>query len=119
MNTDNTLNFLLKIQKTQNNISLYSAITMGIVLIIYFFTFALLMDKGYKLILMIQVFTSIIFFVSFFYLNRIAFFVTRLIFQKRKPHGEIVRYLSAEDMSKQPEALLKIIDTQIKNNMPT
>ncbi len=117
MNTNNTLEFLTKIQKTQNNICLYSAVTMGMVLIIYFFTFAMLVDKGYKLILTIQVITSIIFFISFFYLNRIAFFVTRLLFQKKTPHGEIIRYLNADDMSKQPEELLNILGSKIKNNM--
>ncbi len=87
------------------------------VLIIYFFTFAMLVDKGYKLILTIQVITSIIFFISFFYLNRIAFFVTRLLFQKQIPNGEIIRYLDADDMSKKPEELLNILDSKIKNNM--
>lgn len=90
---------------------------MGTVLIIYFFTFALFIDKGYKLILMFQVITSLIFFIAFFYLNKIAFFFTRLLFQKKIPHGEIIQYLSTDDMSKKPEELINILGSKIKSNM--
>ncbi len=117
MKSDNTLNILKKIQKTQNNIVMYSAITMGMILIIYFFTFAMLVDKGYKSILMFEIVTSIIFFASFFFLNKIAFHATRLLYRRRQPHSSIIRMLSAADIARKPEELLPKIDPEASNNM--
>ncbi len=117
MDSDNTLNILQEIQKTQNNIVMYSAITMGMILIIYFFTFALLADKGYKLILLFEIVTSIIFFISFFFLNKIAFHVTRFLYRNRQPHSDIMQLLSASDISRKPEDLLPKICNPTENNM--
>lgn len=117
MISDNKLIILQKIQKTQNNIVIYSAITMGMILIIYFFTFALLVDKGYKQILLFEIVTSILIFVSFFFLNKIAFHATRFLYRKRQPYGNIVQLLSASDISKKPEDLLREIDNRTGNNM--
>jgi len=117
MESDNTLKILQKIQKTQNNIVIYSAIAMGVILIVYFFTFAMLADMGYKSILMFEIVSSIVFFISFFFLNKIAFHVTRFLYRNRQPHRDILRVLNASDVTRKPEELLTKIETGAGNNM--
>ena len=96
---------------------MYSAISMGMILIVYFFTFAMLVDKGYKSILLFEIVTSIIFFASFFFLNKIAFHITRLLYRNRQPHSNIMRMLRPSDITRKPEELLPKIDPEASNNL--
>ncbi len=101
------LQALQRIQKTQNTIAISAAIIMGILLIVYFFTFAMLIDKGYYTILWIQAVTSILFITAFFFLNRLAFRVTRLIYGRRQPFASLLARLSPQDASLPPQKLVQ------------
>ena len=107
MSPDHKLLALQRIQKTQNNISIYSAILMGSLMATYFFTFALLIDKGYQLALTIEIVTSLLFIWAFFFLNRLAFHATRLWYLNRRPYREIMSCLTPDDIGMQADQLLK------------
>ena len=109
MQEETILHALLRIQKTQNTIAITTAIVMGVLLIVYFFTFAMLIDKGYYTILLVELVTSILFLVAFFSLNRLAFYVTRLIYRRHQAYGALLDRLSPQDASLPPQRVLERI----------
>ncbi len=100
------LQALQRIQKTQNIIATTVAITMGTLMVSYFFTFAMLIDKGHRGALLVELITTLLFIVAFFFLNRLAFAITRLYYGRRQPHARLLARLSAADASTPPEQLL-------------
>jgi len=119
MDADHRLAALQRIKKTQNNISTYSAIFMGSLMVIYFFTFAMLIDRGHGLALMAEIITTIVFIYAFFFLNKLAFHATRLWYLGRRPYQEILSCLTSADMSLQGEELLKRLQQSGQNRLQT
>lgn len=88
---------------------------MGILLILYFFTFAMLIDMGYSFLLKFEVITSIIFVITFFFLNKLSFQLTKLIYKGHASHRELLSRLIPSDVYKAPEGLQQDI---AKRHMP-
>jgi hypothetical protein len=106
---NNQLDIIKTIQNTQRRISMILGVTMGMLLILYFFTFAMLIDKGYSFLIEFEFVTAIIFVVMFFFLNKISFQITRLLFMRRSSHRQILSQLIASDMNKTPEDLQTVL----------
>ena len=102
---NNQLDIIKTIQNTQRRISMIIGVTMGILLILYFFTFAMLIDKGYSFLIELELVTAIIFVITFFFLNKISFQITRLLYMSRSSHRQLLSQLLPGDMSKTPEDL--------------
>jgi len=119
MDPDHRLAALQRIKNTQNNISTYAAIFMGSLMVIYFFTFAMLIDRGHSLALIIEIFTTVLFTCAFFFLNKLAFHATRLWYLGRRPYQEILSCLTPADMGLQGEELLKRLQQSGQNRLQT
>ncbi|HHH36280.1 MAG TPA: hypothetical protein ENK48_05560 [Gammaproteobacteria bacterium] len=100
------LQALRRIQKTQNTIATTMAIAMGTLMVTYFFTFAMLIDRGRHGMLLVELITTLLFIVAFFFLNRLAFVLTRLRYARRQPHARLMKMLSPSDAAVPPEELL-------------
>lgn len=98
-----------KIQNTQNNIKIFTAVPMGVVLLLYFFSYAPLIDKGYTKLLLVEIITSIAFVVAFIYLNSWSFHVVKYLYKNRSPYREILQQLTPEKIAKSAEQLCKDI----------
>ena len=98
-----------KIQNTQNNIKIFTTVPMGILLLLYFFSFAQLIDHGFTSLLMIEIVTSILFVLAFIFLNSWTFQVVKVIYKNRSPYQEIMQQLTADNISKPAEQLSKEI----------
>jgi len=109
MSGDSLQQNIEKIQNTQNNIKIFTAVPMGILLLLYFFSFASLIDHGYTALLMIEIVTSIIFVFAFIFLNSWTFQVVKVIYKNRSPYREIMQQLTAANISKPAEQLSKEI----------
>ncbi len=107
MGDEELLQALEHIQKTQNRIAMILGITMGMLLILYFFTYAMLMDRGYHGVLLFEAVTSVLFIIAFFFLTRISLLLTRLILGRRQPFDKLLRHMQPGDHNVPPAELLQ------------
>lgn len=109
MSDDSVQAIIEKLQNTQNNIKIFTAVPMGVMLILYFFSYAQLVDHGLMAMLVVEIVTTILFVLAFIYLNSWSFLVLKLLYKKRSPYGEIIRQLTAEKIVKSADQLSKEI----------
>lgn len=109
MTTEEITQAIEKIQNTQNNIKVFTAIPMGLLLIVYFFSYATLIDHGYSGFLVFEIITSILFVLAFIFLNSLSFHVVKWIYRKHSPHKEIIQQLTPETIVKPAESLCNAI----------
>lgn len=93
-----------KIQKIQRRISIISGVVMGILLSVYFFTFATLIDHGMFGLLLIEIVTSIGFIFAYIFMNRISFRLTRLFLGRR--YARTFDQIQPDDINKSPAEII-------------
>lgn len=94
------------IQNTQRRIAITIGIIMGVTLSTYFFTFAMLIDRGITGMLVFEAVSSVLFIVAYIFLNRISFAVTRLRYQRSRPHDELIQQMKPGDINIPAEQLI-------------
>lgn len=109
MSEDSLQAIIEKIQNTQNNIKIFTAVPMGILLIVYFFSYAQLVDHGLMNLLIVEIITSVLFVLAFIYLNSWSFHVLKVIYKKRSPFREVMQQLTPEKIAKSADQLCKEI----------
>ena len=102
-----TITAIQAIHKTQRRIATISGITMGLLMSVYFFTFATLLDRGMFAALLFEIITSIGFIIAFIFMNPLSFRLTRLIHGRR--YAQVLDQLAPGDISKTPEQLCDAI----------
>lgn len=107
MSGDSLQQNIEKIQNTQNNIKIFTGVPMGILLLLYFFSYATLIDHGYTKLLIVEIITSVLFVLAFIFLNSWSFTVVKFIYKNRSPYREIVQQLTVEKIAKPAEQLCK------------
>ena len=100
------------LQQSYSNIKIYTAVPMGVVLILYFFTFATLIDKGMQGILAFEIITSILFVFFFIFMNRAAFFLLKIRYKNKPPFSQALLLMEFSDLAMKPEALSSAIDSR-------
>lgn len=85
---------------------------MGILLLLYFFSYAQLIDHGYTALLWVEIATSILFVLAFIFLNSWSFYVVKIIYKNRSPYGKIMRQLTPAKITQPAEQLCKEIQVQ-------
>lgn len=88
-------------------------VTIGIIFLIYFFTFAMLIDKAPLIYIMIQVITSILFVFALFKIKEISFYLAKLKLAKKSPYSDIFSRLTVADLEKSESDLMRIMKQQI------
>lgn len=96
-----------RIQNTLNNIKIFTAVPMGVLMLLYFFSYASLIDGGYTAMLVVEIVTSIIFVLAFIFLNSWSFVVVRWIYKNRPSYRDLIPQLTAENIVKPAEQLSK------------
>lgn len=111
-NTGNDMHETLKaietIQKTQRRIAVTSGVIMGVLMSVYFFSFAMLIDRGMFGALLVEIITSIAFVIAYIFMNTLSFRLTRLLLSRR--HGQLLNRLTARDIYKSPEQVLESLN---------
>ncbi len=109
MQQNDSIEMIKKIQMTQKNVKIYTGVTIGMLLIFYFFSFASLLDKAPAIFFLFELVTSIIFVVILIRLNPFSFKVTRWHYRNKPAQTELLNKLSPSDVDKRPETLAKEI----------
>jgi hypothetical protein len=100
-----------KLQNRQNNIKIFTAVPMGVLLLLYFFSFASLIDHGLTGFLLFEIVTSVLFVLAFIFLNSLSFYLLRF-FARHSPQREIMQQLTPEKIVQPAEQLTKTIEVQ-------
>lgn len=103
MTDTTTLDTIETLQSKHQNIKITLGASMGMVLIIYFFTFAMLVDKFPPAFFIFEAITSVMIFISFFKLNAIAFAILKPLAGRQR--RALLSTLNANDMEKKPEEI--------------
>lgn len=105
-----TLRAIESIQKTQRRIAVTTGVIMGVLMSVYFFSFATLIDHGMFGALLIEIITSIAFVFAFIFMNRLSFGLTRFLLARQ--HGRLLNRLSPRDIYKTPDQVLEILNNE-------
>ncbi len=89
MTEQDELTPLQRIKKSQENTVVALGVGIGFVLMVYFFSFAAMVDAG-SAVAWFQAITTALMAVMLVFLKRIAFFLTRLRLARRSPYREIL-----------------------------
>jgi len=88
---------LQRIKKAQENTVVALGVTIGFVLLLYFFSFAAMVDAG-SAVAWFQAITTALMAVMLVFLKHIAFFLTRLRLARRPRYREILQGLTLAEL---------------------
>lgn len=97
-----------KIETIQNKQTRYKLIFgtfLGMILLVYFFTFAMFVDKFPPAFFMVELITTPIIFALFFFLNHISFALIRGGFEKQDDYRDLIKVMSRSDLDVKPEKI--------------
>lgn len=98
-----------RLQQSYSNIKIFTAVPMGVILILYFFTFGMLIDKGMDGVLTFEIVTTILFVLYFIFINQAAFAILKLLNRKKSQHNDVLSLMRVSDLALRPDALSDII----------
>jgi len=105
--TDITEENIVKIQNSQKNIKITLGSVMGIILILFFFSFAMLVDKFPPIFFTIETIITIIIIPCYFMLNRISFFLLKMLKGRKAEFKNIIAGMTHDDVDKKVEVVLE------------
>lgn len=105
--TDTQLENIKTLQASQTSIKIWMGSIMGLILIIFFFTFATFVDKFPPIFFIIESIIALIFVPCFFMLNRVSFFILKLKKNKQEKFKTILAAIDKDDVDKKSEEVLK------------
>ncbi|HFE38854.1 MAG TPA: hypothetical protein ENK06_10625 [Gammaproteobacteria bacterium] len=110
--TDNQLDNIKTLQESQKNIKIWIGTIIGVIFLIFFFTFAMLVDKFPPIFFIIESIITLILFPCLFILNRISFAILKLKKGRKPAYKSLIKNLSRDDVDKKPEEVLEKISRQ-------
>jgi len=110
MTTEDIIDAIEQIQKSQTNFKIYTAVPMGVIMILYFFSFASLIDNGMMAALYVEIVTTILFILALIYLNKVSFVLVKIWYKSRKFHSDIIKKMTPASINKTASQLSQEID---------
>lgn len=101
-----------RLQASQSNIKVTIGITIGTILLLYFFSFAQLVDAGQTAGWLFETATTVLCVLGLIYLNRISFFILKLRYKRRAEFTKIFPVLTASNIDEKAEELAQRITQQ-------
>ena len=108
--TDNQLENIKTLQESQKNTKIWIGAIMGVILILFFFTFAMFVDKFPPIFFIVETIITLIILPSFFMLNRISFAILKIRKGNKEQFKNILAKIHRDDVDKKPEDLLEKIN---------
>ncbi|HXH71897.1 MAG TPA: hypothetical protein VNI58_03675 [Mariprofundaceae bacterium] len=89
------------IRKTQENFAVGIGFVIALTLSVYFFTYAMLTDKGLHSLLWFQAISTLVMVYMLIRLKRISFFCARLLLGRRAKYREALAGMTIADLAEQ------------------
>lgn len=97
-----------RLKAAYERIMTVTGVAMGILMVLYFFTFAQFIDRGYTGVVWFQAISSVAMVIALFMLKRLSFFLLRLFYGRRAYYGSLLAVMtSPADLDKDEETLRK------------
>ena len=115
--TDNSefnqnIELIERLQQSYSNIKIFTAVPMGVLMILYFFSYAMLIDRGMTGVLMFEIVTSVLFVLYFIYINQAAFVILKFIHRNKPQVREMLSLMNASDLMLKADALNSVIESR-------
>jgi hypothetical protein len=99
MSEQETLNAVQRIKKTHENLVVFVGVLIGMILLVYFFTFAMLVDKGLTALIWFEIITTILMALMLVFLKKVGFFLTRLLLGRNPDCRAVLAVLKTADLA--------------------
>ena len=110
MSEQETLNAIRRIKKTHENLVVFIGVLIGMTLLIYFFTFAMFVDKASTVLVWFETITTILMAFMLVFLKRVGFFLTKLRLGRRPDCRAVFSAIVAADLALDEKALVEKIN---------
>lgn len=104
-----TVETIEALQNTHNNIKVFTAIPMGVLMILYFFSYATLIDHGMYGVLGFEIVTTVVFVMSLIYINRLSFFLLKIRYRNKPPYQDILPYIDSTLLARKAQDVLPVV----------
>ena len=111
-NSTQDIELIERLQQSYSNVKIYTAVPMGVLMILYFFSYAMLIDRGMNGALIFEIVTSILFVLYFIYINQAAFVILRFIHRKKSQLSDMLSLMNASDLAMNAETLSNVIESR-------
>jgi len=74
--------------------------SIGMILLVFFFTYAQFIDRGMNVFIIIEVVASILLVIALFKIKKISFYLANLKLGKQSPYNDIFAKLTVADLDK-------------------
>ena len=99
MSEQETLDAIRRIKKTHENLVVFIGVLIGMTLLIYFFTFAMFVDKASTVLVWFETITTILMALMLVFLKKVGFFLTRLLLGRRPDCRAVFTSIVAADLA--------------------
>ena len=100
------------LQNSLSNIKVFTVVPMGIMLILYFFSFATAIDRGMYGLLAFEIVTTILFIFAIIYINKVSFVLLNMRFKNKAPFNSVLPYVDYSDLSGKPDDILNLVENR-------
>lgn len=109
MSADSPATIVRAIKSAHDRIMTILGVTFGVLLLVYFFTFAQLVDRGYMGLVWFEAVTSVLLVIGLFRLKHLSFRVVKLVCGGRRGFRPLLDAIEVADLDKDEESILKRI----------
>ncbi len=110
MSEQETLNAIRRIKKTHENLVVTIGVLIGMTLLIYFFTFAMFVDKASMVLVWFETITAILMALMLVFLKKVGFFLTKLLLGRRPDCRVVFTAIVAADLALDDQAIVEKIN---------
>jgi hypothetical protein len=110
MSEQETLNAIRRIKKTHENLVVTVGVLIGMTLLVYFFTFAMFVDKASTALIWFEMITTILMALVLVFLKKAGFFLTKVLLGRRSDCRTVLGMLVAADLALDEQALVEKIE---------
>jgi len=100
------------LQNSLSNIKVFTAVPMGVMLILYFFSFATAIDRGMYGLLTFEIVTTILFIFAIIYINKVSFVLLKMRYKNKAPFNSVLPYVDYSDLSGKPEDIFNTVESR-------
>jgi hypothetical protein len=107
VSTQPDISIIRKIKKAHENITIVTGVTIGMILLAYFFTFAQLVDTGYNGLVLFETVSSVVLVIALIFLRQLSFFLVKLLYGHQSVYKSFLAAVTASDLGKDEITLLE------------
>ena len=107
MSEQETLSAIRRIKNTHENLVVITGVLIGMILLVYFFTFAMFVDKASTGLIWFEIITAILMALMLVYLKKVGFFLTKILLGRRADYRPLFAKLIAADLALDEKAIVE------------